>query len=289
MNKIGEIARNVTLEGLEAGTMNGSQQVTNVAINLFGSCIGMAFAGLAASWCCYRTFKPQRSEEEIREITDFLNEWKDATSINGEENSFENQWYNGRFITSGDNAFEIARIINEYLRCNSTELFLSTFNIIRLPSIVFRLKELTKLTVECKNKILPENLFNFPNLIKVDISCNIEHIPIGIRNLKSTLTHLNLRCCKIKHIPDWIGELANLEELDLGRDRIENLPESIGKLKKLKKLHLSSVSSFDDLEKVLLSLPPCCTVFIYDKDLSQFVLESILKTDPSTRAKFEIF
>jgi Leucine-rich repeat (LRR) protein len=44
----------------------------------------------------------------------------------------------------------------------------------------------------------------------------------------------------IEEIPDWIGELENLEELDLSGNNIKYVPKAIGSLKNLKKLYLHS-------------------------------------------------
>ncbi|MBO7641857.1 MAG: leucine-rich repeat domain-containing protein [Alphaproteobacteria bacterium] len=48
----------------------------------------------------------------------------------------------------------------------------------------------------------------------------------------------------LRSIPDTIGNLSNLRELDLSDNNLETLPESIGCLKKLEELYLSGNRSF---------------------------------------------
>ena len=65
------------------------------------------------------------------------------------------------------------------------------------------------------------------------------------------------------HLPEWIGNLSNLESLDLGDNQLTGpIPESIGKLAKLKVLRLSgnqltgpipeSIGKLANLEQLLL-------------------------------------
>ena len=81
-----------------------------------------------------------------------------------------------------------------------------------------------------KNEIIEENVKKV-----TEINCfnywipNIKGISI-FRNLKK----LYINYCDIKIISEEIGNLINLEVLDLNKNRIENLPKEIENLKNLK-------------------------------------------------------
>lgn len=269
MSTISEVSGRVSSRDLELETVSASQEVTSVATTFFSRFTNTVLNRVDALWFYPKIFKAIRSEQEIEEIYNFLNEWDESKY--------------------SDQAFNISIDIREYLSNGSTTLSLTRSNCIEeLPSIIFKLKEVTELFVLCDNKNIPKNLFNFPNLKTIAISCNMGHIPPEIRELKSSLTDLDLTDCDIEYVPEWISELTNLKALNLSKNPLKNLPKSIGKLKKLEKLGLFSVVSFIDLEKALLSLPPTCKVFVSEGKLSQSVLESILKVDPYMRASFKI-
>ena len=63
-------------------------------------------------------------------------------------------------------------------------------------------------------------------------------VPLGIGQL-TNLQSLDLHNTPIRELPDSIGQLTNLQSLDLSYTQIRALPDSIGQLKNLKKLNLA--------------------------------------------------
>ncbi|MGC1374599.1 MAG: COR domain-containing protein [Anaerolineales bacterium] len=53
------------------------------------------------------------------------------------------------------------------------------------------------------------------------------------------LQSLNLSDNELKALPEWLGQLTQLQSLDLSNNRLTTLPESIGQLKQLQSLNLS--------------------------------------------------
>ncbi|KAK8514609.1 hypothetical protein V6N12_057508 [Hibiscus sabdariffa] len=89
---------------------------------------------------------------------------------------------------------------------------------------------------------IPNNFFTGTQRLKV-LEFNkttFRSLPSSIRFLKSLCT-LSLRNCRLKDIA-ILGELGNLEILDLRRSRMKMLPNEIGRLTKLKLLDLSDCS-----------------------------------------------
>jgi len=100
------------------------------------------------------------------------------------------------------------------------------------------------------------------NLEYLYLNCeNITSLPESIGNLKK-LKEIDLYGNPISVIPDTIGDLESLVDLYLGDNNIEVIPESIGNLKNLKYLYLarnqiteipSSIGNLTNLERLTLS------------------------------------
>jgi len=90
--------------------------------------------------------------------------------------------------------------------------------------------------------ILNYNLGQLYNLKKLDLEhledTQIEEIPKEIGQLHN-LQHLDLMYNQIEEIPKEIGQLHNLQELLLDNNQIEKIPKEIGQLHELQKLSLS--------------------------------------------------
>ena len=85
-------------------------------------------------------------------------------------------------------------------------------------------------------------------------------IPAEIGNM-TNLEEINLADSGISSVPDEIGKLTNLKRLDLSRTKITKLPESIKNLKNLKLLNIKKTSiSADELAKIKSWLPKKCKV-----------------------------
>ena len=93
-------------------------------------------------------------------------------------------------------------------------------------------KAITKIK-ECHDLYLSTLKINFSYL---------STFPNEIRELK-WLTSISITHTEIKFLPDWIGELENLRELDIsGNQNIRKLPPTLVNLKYLKKLILDNTS-----------------------------------------------
>lgn len=62
---------------------------------------------------------------------------------------------------------------------------------------------------------------------------NLTEVPAYIRDMKE-LRVIRLYGNQLDSLPEWMGELTELERLYLGKNNLKKLPESIGNLKKLK-------------------------------------------------------
>ncbi|MHA1274487.1 MAG: leucine-rich repeat domain-containing protein [Promethearchaeota archaeon] len=70
-------------------------------------------------------------------------------------------------------------------------------------------------------------------------NCGLRTLPEAIGNLKS-LVNLDLRWNQLTTLPESIGKLKSLQKLDLSYNQLMTLLESIGDLSSLKELYLRS-------------------------------------------------
>jgi len=109
-----------------------------------------------------------------------------------------------------------------------------------LPENIGNLSELLFLDIGGpKIEKIPQSIGNLSELLFLEIGgTKIEKIPKSIGKLK------NLRCMRLYYninlisLPESIGGLSNLIELDLDYNNLTTLPESIGNLSKLKEIVL---------------------------------------------------
>jgi len=69
-------------------------------------------------------------------------------------------------------------------------------------------------------------------------NCALTKLPLNIGNLGNTLEILILGGCKLEELPESIGKLTLLRQLDLSGNKMTTLTESIGNLKNLELLNL---------------------------------------------------
>ncbi len=113
----------------------------------------------------------------------------------------------------------------------------------QIPTWISKLKALDDLGVGA-NPIssLPDSLGECMALRVLDLGdfgggIPIRHLPNSIRSLKN-LNRLLLNECHLKELPEWIGELDQLQVLYLADNQLTDLPTSLGKLKNLETLEL---------------------------------------------------
>jgi hypothetical protein len=104
------------------------------------------------------------------------------------------------------------------------------------------------------------------SVVKADLS---EHktlleVPEELRRFKEHLQELKVKSQALKALPEWLGELKNLQKLDLSYcSGLTALPESMGRLTGLQKLDLSWCRGLTALPESIGSLPG-----LQDLDLS---------------------
>jgi Leucine-rich repeat (LRR) protein len=100
------------------------------------------------------------------------------------------------------------------------------------------LKELFSDSEELELNGLPDGIFRLTSLKKLKLS-GITELPDAIGNLVS-LQELDLSFCKITKLPESIGNLHALKKLDLSSSKILSLPKTIGNLSNLEELDFSN-------------------------------------------------
>lgn len=151
--------------------------------------------------------------------------------------------------------------IESFLHLES--LYLDYMIISEIPESIYKLKKLKFLLIEnCENILnipvlpvnieelyisdipieeLPQNLYELKKLKKLELSyLTINELSESIENFKY-LESLNLSDCEnFESLPNNIGNLTFLDQLNLSHTNLLELPESICNLKRLTSLNLSS-------------------------------------------------
>lgn len=120
------------------------------------------------------------------------------------------------------------------------ELNLTRCNITKLPKIIKELKNLNVLRIVYNSlNHIPDWIGELDTLKILRICQNLEEIPESIGNLK-LLEELNLSGNKLKTIPKSISNLQKLKKLDVANNNLKFLPVSFGNLNKLQKLNINN-------------------------------------------------
>lgn len=130
---------------------------------------------------------------------------------------------------------EIERRIKDCMSKASHSLDLGCLKLTVIPEIVYKMVHLRELNLGLKEEDVKSNQ-------KMRDRNEIVRIKPSIKNLIH-LKKLNLNGNRLSEIPDEIGQLINLEDIDISvndRGGLKILPKTFSKLKKLKKLHLYS-------------------------------------------------
>lgn len=140
------------------------------------------------------------------------------------------------------------------------KLDLSGNSISALPEAIGDLKALKSLTLAgCPLTSLPESIGYLDNLEMLDLSgCPLERLPDSLGYLKRlrslVLKNWHWEDSTLAVLPESLGDLASLEELDLSGTKVTAIPAAAGRLRRLKKLSLPGSITWLPLELGLLSL-----------------------------------
>ncbi|KAF5808323.1 putative P-loop containing nucleoside triphosphate hydrolase, leucine-rich repeat domain superfamily [Helianthus annuus] len=148
---------------------------------------------------------------------------------------------------SGLHIKEFEDIILCHSNSNLQELSFDDNDIENLPSSIGNLHKLVMLSFESCDKLksLPGSICSLQHLrlLKL-VCCGIEELPEDIGQLEC-LEELDLSHSKIKHLPDSICKLKHLKTLFLGSCKVCKLPEDVGQIDSLSKLDLTSTKIRD--------------------------------------------
>lgn len=174
------------------------------------------------------------------------------------------------------------------------EILNLSFNAIsELPSNIGQLVSLKRLDLQ-SNRIheLPSEITQLSELELLDLRDNglsglphlignlasLRFLRLGNRNFNPNDDEVSfIRLNSIETMPDSIGSLTKLEELDLSSNRLQSLPESIGGLTSLKRLNLRG-NPLTNLPHSIFSLPVTCEVYIDRANFPLAVFEAIRST-----------
>ncbi|KAJ0794951.1 putative P-loop containing nucleoside triphosphate hydrolase, leucine-rich repeat domain superfamily [Helianthus annuus] len=148
---------------------------------------------------------------------------------------------------SGLHLKEFEEIILCHSNSNLQELRFDGNDIENLPSPIGNLHKLVMLSFNrCdKLKSLPGSICSLHHLRVLSlVDCGIEELPEDIGQLEC-LEELDLRCSKIKHLPDSICKLKHLKNLILDSCKVCKLPENFGQIDSLNRLGLRSTKIRD--------------------------------------------
>ncbi|MEH1813312.1 MAG: COR domain-containing protein [Nostoc sp.] len=137
-----------------------------------------------------------------------------------------------------------------------------------IPSWIDQLSSLESLAIGNNHlRELPDSIGGCINLQQLSLGDEaggnpLVKFPASIRGLKR-LKRLVAYYCNLEFLPDWLGELTLLEEIDLRNNNLSNLPESLRQLPGLTSLNLRS----NPLQKV-----PTCIRYL--KDIKNLGIEN---------------
>ena len=103
---------------------------------------------------------------------------------------------------------------------------------------------------------------HYENTVSLDLYyMRLNELPDCIGNL-TNLEYLNLNRNQLTALPESIGNLINMEVMSFMNNQLTSLPESIGNLTNLKELYLTG-NNFSDTEKDKIEhwLPNCMIIW----------------------------
>lgn len=133
-------------------------------------------------------------------------------------------------------------------------------SIAALPEAIGELRALKVLhPAGCPLTALQESLGRLGNLEVLDLNgCPFERLPDSIGDLRRLRSFVFEEChwgdSSLSVLPESIGDLTSLEQLDLSGTSVTGIPATVGRLRCLKKLSLPSSLRQIPLELGLLSL-----------------------------------
>ncbi|XP_073130474.1 uncharacterized protein [Henckelia pumila] len=142
-----------------------------------------------------------------------------------------------------------------------------------------------------KLKKLPESIAGCRSLIELDASFNNlmflpTNIGYGLVNLQKLSIPFNNNFNDLTEVPETVGDLRNLKELDLSTNQIRALPESIYQLQNLTKLHVDQnplvIPPLDIVNKGLQAIMEYMTkrrLDMLEAEQQRIILEKNAETD----------
>jgi len=168
-----------------------------------------------------------------------------------------------RFSLMGSQISRMPDSIANLTRLEEVELNHNWFE--KFPIEIFTIPNLKEL-VSLNNRYLQIEFGNSTSLQKLRIGDKISVLPESIGRL-SNLTDLNLSSNRLTTLPESIGKLSNLTNLNLFNNKLTTLPNSIKNLKKLRYLDLSR-NYFTTLPKVIGQLTSLKKLKIQENNIS---------------------
>ncbi|KAK9069827.1 hypothetical protein SSX86_010223 [Deinandra increscens subsp. villosa] len=157
----------------------------------------------------------------------------------------------------------------------------------RLPRSICSLQDLKVLNLFRSGiEELPEDIGKLICLEKLDLSYSkVKHLPDSICMLKHLNTLLLPGCKVLNKLPEGVGYLESLEELNLNYcKKISEIPDSICKLKHLKELNLSGCSELKKLPENIGDLECLEKLNLMCTSISHLPCSiSLLKNPPKTK------
>lgn len=147
-------------------------------------------------------------------------------------------------VRNCESLVEIRESIGKLVKLNYLEIDACT-HLRGLPEEVGCLKALKELIVRGTlfgpvGSYLPHSIGNLQSLKRLEMeSVGISELPHSIGELKDLERLCLSGCDELRELPDSIGRLASLLELDLSCTKVTELPDSIGNLRKVKMMRIS--------------------------------------------------
>ena len=110
-----------------------------------------------------------------------------------------------------------------------------------VPASMKELSNVTEIRLIGDNvRMIPDCIIELKAVKALHLSSNsLETRISGILWKLTTLTHLVMPSCQLGSLPDAIGNLINLETLDVEHNALTSLPDTLWNLRRMKKLYLN--------------------------------------------------